>query len=257
MVLKAALIGLACWFGSIENGSPLGIKLHMLFYNPMMGGFIVGLILGRPTEGLLMGVAIQTMYLSNVVIGGVATADMPFVAYPSIALALLANADANVAMTIAASVGVLGAVYFTMYESVASIFYAAGDRAIEKGDIKAMKRAYRLYPPLLTFIFRFGITFGVILLGAEYAASALAALPPMVLHIAGVLGGILPAVGMSILLVYTLKDIKMIIFFLLGILAVTQLGFNMIAVAVLGACLAVMYYMFMSNKPTKVGKEEL
>jgi PTS system mannose-specific IIC component len=197
------------------------------------------------------------MYLSNVVIGGVATADMAFVSYPSIALAMLANADANVAMTIAASVGILGAAYFTMYESVASVFYAAGDRAIKKGDIKAMKRAYRLGPALLTFVFRFGITFGVILLGAEYAASALAALPPLVLHIAGVLGGILPAVGMSILLVYTLKDAKMIVFFLLGILAVTQWGFNMVTVAVLGAILAVMYYMFMGNKPNQIGKEEL
>ncbi len=257
MVLQAALIGFACWFASYENGSPLGLRLHMLFSSPLVGGFVVGLILGRPTEGLLMGVAIQTMYLSNVVIGGVATADMPFVAYPSIALALLANADATVAITIAASVGVLGAAYFTMYESIASIFYAAGDRAIEKGDVSAMKRAYRLYPCLLTFVFRFGLTFASIMLGAEYAANVLASLPEIVLHIAGVLGGILPAVGMSILLVYTLKDIKMIIFFLLGILAATQLGFNMIAIAVLGACLAVMYHMFMSNKPTKTAKEEL
>jgi PTS system mannose-specific IIC component len=251
MVLKAALIGFMCWFSAADNGSPLGIQFHLLFQNPVVGGWIVGLILGKPVEGLLIGAAIQAMYLGNVVIGGVATADMPYVAYPSIALALLANADANVAITIAATVGVLGAAVFTMYTGVASIFYAMGDRAIDKGDIKGMKRAYRVYPAIFTFLLRGGLTFLIVMLGATYAQSVLAGIPPVVLHIAGVLGGLLPAVGMAILLTYTLKDIKMIIFFVMGVMAVTLLGFNTVSVAVLGVCLAIMYYMFTHNQTAK------
>lgn len=46
---------------------------------------------------------------------------------------------------------------------------------------------------------------------------------------------------------YTLKDFKFIIYFLIGIVCITFLGLNMVATAVIGTCLAVMYYMFMGN----------
>ena len=85
------------------------------------------------------------------------------------------------------------------------------------------------------------------MLGSQYAADILNAIPSKVLSIASVAGGILPAVGMSILLAYTLKDIKMIAFFMIGMICITQLGLNLTSVAVIGFCLAVIYYMFMEK----------
>ena len=241
MILKALLIGIFCWLGATENCQPLGLVLVGALQKPLVGGTIVGIILGKPTEGIMMGAAIQTMYLANVVIGGVATADMSFVAYPSIALALLANADANVAMSLAATVGVIGAALFTLWEAFCSVFYALGDKAIEEGNIKKMKFAYTVLPPAIDFVFRAGLTFAIVLLGDAFAADLLAKLPEIVLQIVRTLGGMLPAVGMSI------KDKKMVVFFFAGVLAITKMGFNMVAVAVLGIILAVMYYMFTSK----------
>ena len=247
MILKALLIGIFCWLGASENCQPLGVVLAGALQKPLVGGTIVGIILGKPTEGIMMGAAIQTMFLANVVIGGVATADMSFVAYPSIALALLANADANVAMSLAATVGVIGAALFTLWEAFCSVFYALGDKAIEEGNIKKMKFAYTVLPPAIDFVFRAGLTFAIVLLGDAFAADLLAKLPEIVLQIVRTLGGMLPAVGMSILLSYTIKDKKMVVFFFAGVLAITKMGFNMVAVAVLGIILAVMYYMFTSK----------
>lgn len=247
MVIKALLIGIFCWLGAIENCQPFGVSFSGVLAKPLVGGAIVGIILGQPVEGVLIGAAVQTMYLANVVIGGVASADMTFVAYPSIALALLANADAEMAMALAATIGIIGAALFTLWEAFASIFYAIGDKAIAQGNIKKMKLAYTVLPPVVDLIFRGGLTFAIVLLGSTFAADLLASLPEIVLTIARTLGGMLPAVGMSILLVYTLKDKKMIIYFLAGVLAISLMGFNMVAVAVLGAILAVMYYIFTSK----------
>ena len=111
-----------------------------------------------------------------------------------------------------------------------------------------MKMAYIVLPPMTSFVIRFGLTFTIVMLGSAYAADLLASIPELVLHIASVLGGILPAVGISILVTYTLKDFKFIIYFLIGIVCITFLGLNMVATAVIGSCLAVMYYMFMGNQ---------
>lgn len=246
-VLQAALIGIACWLGSVENPQPLGVAFSNALSKPIIGGAIVGLILGDVVTGVTIGAAVQAMYLGQVLIGGVATADMAFVSYPSIALAMMAGADANVAVTLAATVGVLGAALFTGYEVFCSVFYQLGDKYIAANDIKKMKMAYMVLPPVTSFVLRFGITFAVVLLGSNYAAALLDSIPEMVLYIAGILGGILPAVGISILVTYTLKDYKFIVFFLIGILSITFLGLNMVATAIVGGCLAVMYYMFMGN----------
>lgn len=250
--MEILLISFFCWLGSIENSQPFGATFSNALAKPIVGGAIVGIILGKPVEGILMGTTIQAMYLGNVVIGGVAAADMTFVAYPSIALALMAGSDADVAMSIAAIVGILGSALFTLWEAFCSVFYTLGDKAINEGNISKMKFIYTVLPPVADFIFRGGLTFVVLYLGNEYAATILNAIPQMILDIAGVLGGMLPAVGMSILLAYTLKDIKMTVWFIVGVMAISLGGFNTIAVAVLGACLAVIYYMLKPDEHMSV-----
>lgn len=247
-IFQAVLIGVAAWLGGVENFQPLGVKFSDAMSKPIVGGTIVGFILGDVATGAIIGAAVQAMYLGQVLIGGVATADMGFVSYPSIALAMLAGADANVAVTLAATVGVLGAAMFTTYEIVASVFYQLQDKYIERNDIKKLKFSLMVLPPMLSFVMRFGITFVIVILGSNYAAQLLSSIPEVVLHIAGVLGGILPAVGISILVTYTLKDYKFVIYFLIGMLCITFLNLNMVATAVVGGCLAVMYYMFTDNK---------
>lgn len=256
MLIKALLIGFFYWLGSSENALPIttgngGWQL------PLVGGTVCGIILGDVQTGVAIGSAVTVLYMGNVVIGGVMTADVNSVAYICTSLAILSGADENLAMALAATIGVLGAAIFTAYESIASIFYAAGDKAIAKGDIKAMKRAYIVLPQFVIIPLRFGLAVSTVLLGAEYAADLLAAIPESVLHMASVLGALLPAVGLSILLAYTLKDMKMLVFFFLGLMAVTFAKFNIVAVAVLGVCLAVSYYIFTDKGDSKIVEDEL
>lgn len=261
MVFQAILIGLFGWLSSSENPAVGVCAFKAAITGPIAGGLICGIILGDIPTGVIIGCAVQTIYLSNLVIGGAMTADMNFVSYVCIPLAMLSGADVDIAMALAATIGVLGAALFTFYEGACSIFYAAGDRAIDRNDVKAMKRAYIFYPAVLHFPIRFGIPFVSVLLGAQYAENIMAALNsvPWLLNIGKVLGGLLPAVGMAILLAYTLKDIKLIVFYLIGLMAITYMGFNVVAVAVMGACLAVMYYMFTDKGAAKAaiaGEEE-
>lgn len=44
-VLQAALIGISCWLGSVENSQPLGVAFSDAMSKPIVGGTVVGLIL--------------------------------------------------------------------------------------------------------------------------------------------------------------------------------------------------------------------
>ena len=58
---------------------------------------------------------------------------------------------------------------------------------------------------------------------------------------------------MAILLANSLKDIKLMVFYILGVMAVKFTTINIVGVAVLGASLSVLYYMFAPDRPA-VGK---
>ena len=245
-LLQAALVGLACWLGSCENPQPFGLSFSDTLSRPIVGGAIVGLILGDVATGCIIGAAIQTVYISNIVAGGVSAADQAFVTYPCTALAMAAGADSALAITLATTVGVLGAAGFAAYETFMSVFYGAGDRALENGSITGMKRAYILGPAITSFAWRFGITFAVVFLGSTFAQDLLAAIPETVIHIMTVLGGVLPAVGISVLLTSALKEYKMLAFFILGVLLVSS-GLSMVTVAAIAGCLAAIFIVFVEK----------
>ena len=121
MVFKAILIGLFGWLSSSENPAAGVCAFKTAITGPIAGGLICGIILGDIPTGVIIGCAVQTIYLSNLVIGGAMTADMNFVSYVCIPLAMLSGADVDIAMALAATIGVLGAALFTFYEGACSI----------------------------------------------------------------------------------------------------------------------------------------
>ncbi len=249
MVFKAILIGLFYWMGASENSLPWRVG-NFGIADPLVGGTIAGIILGDPVKGVQIGTALEIMYMSNVVIGGAMTADTNSVAWLCTSLAILAGADEGVAVALGATIGVLGAAIFTAYESIASIFYAMGDKAIATGDLKKVYRAYCYWPQVVIFPLRFGLGFLTVMLGSQFAAGVLNSIPSVILHIFSVLGSILPSVGLSIMLMYTMNTPKMAVFFLLGVMAVTYVGMNNVGVAVLGVAFAVMHYMYSGGGTT-------
>lgn len=56
-----------------------------LISRPLVSGMLVGLILGDVKTGIMIGVAVQAVYIAMVTPGGSMPADLNFVAYPAIA----------------------------------------------------------------------------------------------------------------------------------------------------------------------------
>jgi PTS system mannose-specific IIC component len=67
-------------------------------------------------------------------------------------------------------------------------------------------------------------------------------LPALVLTTMNVVGGILPAVGIAILLKQIIKSYSMLIYFLVGFICIVFLKLNMVALVIVGALLALIHY---------------
>ena len=83
--LQAALLGLFACLASMPGmcGSSVG---NYTFGRPLIGGFICGLILGDMTTGILVGCAMQVVYIALVTPGGTVSADVRAVSYIGIPL---------------------------------------------------------------------------------------------------------------------------------------------------------------------------
>ncbi|QAT39194.1 PTS sugar transporter subunit IIC [Clostridium sp. JN-9] len=248
MFFQALLIGLFCYLASL--GVPWFFGTTGGFYylsRPLISGMIVGLILGDMKTGILIGAAVQALYLSLIVPGGVASADITYVAYPAIALAMLSKANSDFAVSLAATIGLLGVILFNLIETINTFWNHVADKYADKNDMKGFWRANALYPQITTFIIRFVPTFLAVYFGAQYAQSFMNYIPEVLKHIMTVLGGVLPAVGIGLLLSQIMKKTSLTVYFLVGFVCIVSLKLNMISLTIVGAALAVMHFNYSGN----------
>lgn len=87
MIIEATLIGILCYLGALSSPRLLGLTGGWyLITRPLISGMLVGIILGDIKTGIMIGVAVQAVYIAMVTPGGSMPADLNFVAYPAIAL---------------------------------------------------------------------------------------------------------------------------------------------------------------------------
>lgn len=92
MIIEATLIGILCYLGALSSPWLLGLTGGWyLITRPLISGMLVGIILGDIKTGIMIGVAVQAVYIAMVTPGGSMPADLNFVAYPAIALGILSE----------------------------------------------------------------------------------------------------------------------------------------------------------------------
>ncbi|MCI1880608.1 MAG: PTS sugar transporter subunit IIC [Sporolactobacillus sp.] len=248
LFFQAVIISLLCYLGAFSTPWLLGVTGGWYTLSrPLVSGFLIGIVLGDVTQGIIIGIAVQAVYIALVTPGGQMPADLNYVAYPAIALALLSHASTGVAVTLATTIGVIGTIVFNMFQVLNSYWNHQAEKAIHEGDEKSFHFNTIWGPQLLNFVLRFIPSFLVIFFGAGFARKLLSSMPQYLIDVMTYLGGALPALGIVILLSVVIKKNYMLIFFLLGFVAIVFTKLNMIALAILAAAVAVIYF-FAINK---------
>lgn len=141
--LQAALLGLFACLSSMPGlgGTSFG---NYTLGRPLIGGLVCGIILGDIKTGILVGAAMQVVYIALVTPGGTVSADVRAVSYIGIPLAMVAlnsyglsaatKEGAALATSFGTMVGTLGTVLFYGTATINLAWQHVGWKAVEKGD---------------------------------------------------------------------------------------------------------------------------
>ena len=152
---QAALLGLFACLSSMPGLGGTSIGNYTLG-RPLVGGLVCGIILGDLKTGILVGIAMQLVYIALVTPGGTVSADVRAVSYIGIPLAMIAihsyGLDPSsvkaqgLATSFGTMVGTLGTVLFYGTATINLAWQHIGWTAVEKGDFKTLFTVGSLLP---------------------------------------------------------------------------------------------------------------
>lgn len=251
--LQAILIGIFACLSSMPGmgGSSIG---NYTLGRPLVGGLVCGLILGDVTTGVLVGCAMQVVYIALVTPGGTVSADVRAVSYIGIPLAMAAlssyglDAASSEGTALATSfgtmVGTLGTVLFYGTATVNLVWQHIGWKAVENRQYKKLYLVDMGLPWISHLLCSFIPTVIMCKLGADVVEMIKAALPMdgLAMKTLFTVGSLLPCVGIAILLKQIVKKAIDFIPFLFGVVLAASMGINLVSATVIAGMFAIITY---------------
>lgn len=234
-VILAITMALCCW---LCRGN-FGYTFRTFAGSPVTIGFIAGLITGDMKNALIIGGSIQLIYLGTIAPGGALPSDYAMAAATVTPIALSTGMQADVAVSLAVPMSLLGVFLINCKKTIAASFVHRADRYAEDGNVNGIWRCATLYPFLLSFVFIFIPVFIIVLMGSGVAKQILAVIPNFLMHGLSVSGGMLPAVGFGMMLLMMGKK-TYIPFMIIGFFIVKYSSLTTIGASIFGVCIALL-----------------
>lgn len=251
--LQAILLGLFASLSSMPGmgGSSIG---NYTLGRPLIGGLVCGIILGDIPTGILVGTAMQVVYIALVTPGGTVSADVRAVSYIGIPLAMVALSSyglsanssdgAALATSFGTMVGTLGTVLFYGTATMNLVWQHIGWKAVEKRDYKKLYLVDWVFPWISHICFSFIPTVVMCKLGANVVDAIKKALPMdgIAMKTLFTVGALLPCVGIAILLKQIVRTVVDFIPYLFGFTLAASLGINLVSATVVAGMFAILIY---------------
>jgi PTS system mannose-specific IID component len=239
---QAALIALGYY---LANSPWLFGLAFFTLYRPLVAGFFVGLILGDPAQGTLIGAAINVPYLGFISAGGNLPADAAFAGWVGTTVALAGHLDAVQAIPIAFGLGLLGTIIFYTRMSMDSVFAHWADDFAERGSAGGVAFANVVPGQLFLLVVSFVPVFLLALNGPAAVQRVLNQAPLWVISGLAIAGGLLPAIGIALNMRFIFHGSVAPYFFIGFILFMATGGaISLVVVAALGLALAYLHLQF-------------
>ena len=251
--IQAALLGLCACLSSMPGLGGTSIGNYTLG-RPLVGGLVCGIILGDIYSGILVGVAMQVVYIALVTPGGTVSADVRAVSYIGIPLAMIAlksygldagSADgAAMATSFGTMVGTLGTVLFYGTATINLVWQHMGWKAVEKGEFKKLYAVNMVLPWISHLICSFIPTLIMCKMGAPMVEMIKNYLPMdgLAMMTLFTVGSLLPCVGIAILLKQIVTKAVDFIPFFFGFTLAAALGINLVSATVIAGMFALINY---------------
>ena len=266
-MIQAILLGFCACLASMPGmgGTSFG---NYTLGRPLVAGLVVGLILGDIRTGIIVGAAIQVIYIALVTPGGTVSADVRAISYIGIPLAICAikgmgldpssKQAMDMAAALGAAVGTLGTVLFYGTATMNLIWQHIGWKAVEVGNFKILYVVDMGLPWISHFVCSFLPTVIITMAGSSMVDLMKAYLPMdgIAMKTLFTVGSLLPAVGVAILLKQVITKTVDFLTFFFGFTLAACMGVNLIGAALIGGFFAVINYkiqMLKTMRPAAAG----
>lgn len=231
MVFNAIMVGIALsiqkwgdWYGNFG------------FNRPMIAGTITGICLGDIKTGIIIGASLELVYLGSISLGGVMPQDFGLGSVFGTAFGILLSSKISVAIALSIPLSMLGTLVYQLFKIWTTALVPRFESHLRSHNINAFNRLWqiqRFVYLLMWFILGF--------IGIDTGTSAIKALvdaiPGQIMSGLTVAAGMLPAVGIALLMI-TLWNKELVPWFFIGFGIVAFFKGTMIEVAFLGICIA-------------------
>lgn len=241
-LIQAILIGCVAALTQLE-GDWLGeCKLR----EPVITGFLVGLIMGDVQKGLLIGGSLQLMWMGATNIGPTAGLDIGSGGTIGAAVALMTGSDLEIAVAFAIPVAIVVQMLNILKMTAFSGLMHKVDGYIDEGKEGKVVGTHFLCG-LFTFLIYFVFTFVVLYVGDSVINSIVNSIPEWVQNGLSAVAIVLPAMGFALLL-NLLWEVKLIPFFVIGFVFAAYLGVSMVGICALSVAIAAIIYMLKADQ---------
>ncbi len=251
-IMTAAVIGTIVYW-VIYVLDPYIISWQCL-NRPIVIAPVLGLLLGDFQTGIIMGAALESIFMGISAIGGQIPADALSATVVSVSYTILTGADAETGLAIALPIGTVMASVNSMFMSLWSAMAPYWEKLAVSGKPNKFLTHNLIFSCIISpipgaLVMFFGLAFGVTGLN-----NALADLPPFVMAGLGAASGMMIAIGFAILtsMIWS-KEVGC--FFFVGYVMSKILGMDSLSIAIIGAAIAIT--MFFREKSMIDMKKEL
>lgn len=233
MLLNAIILGLIGVF-CILDSRLLG---RLNFERPLITCTLVGLCLGNLPTGLAVGASVELMSLGLVNIGGAVPPDMCMAAIITAAYAILTSATTETALALAVPIAVLGQIIGVLGRTVLANLTHVADHAIEQGNFRRARSMHIVWGTIIYALLYFVPIFLAIYAGTDAVEAIVNFIPDWLTSGLNLGTKFLTAYGLA-LLMSTMLNRDLTVYFLLGFFMVGYFGLDITAIAIFAAILA-------------------
>lgn len=224
------------------------LTLSVIGNYPLLVGLVTGIIMGDIKTGLAVGGTLQLMVLGVGTYGGASVPDFLTGAIVGTSFAVVSGKGLDFAIGLAVPVGLLMVQLDVLARFSNTFFLHRVDKGIENNNTKAVERNIIL-GALPWGLSRAIPVFIMLTLGNGIVNDVVNNLPEWITGGLKVAGGILPVVGIAILLRY-LPTKRFLAYLIIGFVLASYVKVPMLGVALIGVALGLVYFENHNNKTT-------
>ncbi|MUK51456.1 PTS N-acetylgalactosamine transporter subunit IIC [Aliivibrio fischeri] len=240
MLFEASLVAVWAFFCGIDKYD-VALNIH----RPLITGPVVGLIMGDMQIGLIAGATLELAWLGLVPNAGAQPPDVTMGTIAAVAFAVMTGQSPEVAMGVGMPIAVLMQMLVIGFFAMTSFTMGKADKYAEEANTNGIDFLLLSTITMRSMLYAV-VAFLTVYFGEHGAAWIDANAPKTLLEGLGIGAKMVPAIGFAMLLkIMWSKEVAGVFF--IGFVMTTYLQLPIMAVAILGASAAALYYFFSGN----------